>query len=128
MSADRPVHDVSFELGGIKQALDTITRTLSENRTADAQYRTGIRQEMASQASAINVVGTDIALAKKDIADTKKVVDDIKPKVESLETRANMSKGAANLAIMLGKFAHVISAALGAGIAVLLERWLGGRP
>lgn len=128
MSADRPVHDVSFELGGIKNALDTITRTLSENRTADAQYRTGIRQEMANQATAINGIGTDVALAKKDIADTKKVIDDIKPKVESLEARANMSKGAANFAIALGKFAHVISAALGAGIAFLLERWLGGRP
>lgn len=120
MPPDHP-HDVSYELGGIKQALDTITRTLSENRTADAQYRTGIRAEMKVQSDAINAVGNDLALTKKDISD-------MKPKVENLDERAKMSKGATNLAIALGKFAHVISAALGAGIVFLLERWIGGRP
>lgn len=118
---DRPVHDVSYELGGIKQALETITRTLSENRTADAQYRTGIRADMALQSASINAVQTDMALAKKDIAE-------IKPKVDSLDQRALMSKGAANLAIILGKGAHIITAGIGATIALLIERWLRGSP
>lgn len=109
--------DVSYELGGIKSSLDTIMRTLSDNRLADAQYRTGIRAEMKVQSDAINAVGSDLALAKKDISD-------MKPKVENLDERAKMSKGATNLAIALGKFAHVISAAIGAGIVFLLERWL----
>lgn len=121
MSVERPAHDVSYELGGIKQALDTITRTLSENRSADAQYRTGIREEMGKQRDALSGVGHDLAIAKKDIAD-------MKPKVESLDQRAMMSRGAANFAIVVGKFAHIISAGVGAFIVILFERWLGGRP
>lgn len=118
MSADRP--DVSYELGGIKNALDTITRTLSENRTADAQYRTGIRDEMTKQRDAITGVGSDLAIAKKDIAD-------MMPKVESLNQRALMGKGAANFAIILGKFAHIISAGIGGIIVLLLDRWVFGK-
>lgn len=116
MTASGP--DVSYELGGINKQLETITRTLSENRLADAQYRTGIRAEMKVQSDAINSVGSDLALAKKDISD-------MKPKVENLDERAKMSKGATNLAIALGRFAHFISAALGAGLVFLLERLLG---
>lgn len=123
---DRP-HDVSYELGGIKSALDMITRTLSENRLADAQYRTGIREEMGKQRDAIGSVGNDLAIAKRDIADTKEDIADIKPKMASLEARALMSKGAANLAIILGKGAHIISAGLGAIIAVVIERWMSPR-
>lgn len=111
--------DVSFELGAIKNALDTITRTLSENRLADASYRTDVRREMAEQHDAINAVGNELSLAKRDITD-------MKPKVDSLNERAAMSKGATNLAVILSKGAHVISAGLGAIIAVLLERWLRG--
>lgn len=118
MNAERP--DVSYELGGIKNALDTITRTLSENRMADAQYRTGIREEMTKQRDAINGVGNDMALAKKDIAD-------MKPKVASLDERAAMSKGAANLAIILGKFAHVISAGIGGVLVLIIDRYVLGK-
>lgn len=113
--------DVSFELGGIKNALDTITRTLSENRTADATYRTDIRREMGEQSAKINNIVTDVTLAKRDISD-------MKPKVDSLNDRATMSKGAANLAIFLGKFAHVISAGIGAVIVLLIDRYFGHRP
>lgn len=126
MSADRPTHDVSYELGGIKQALDTITRTLSENRTADAQYRTGIRDEMGKQRDLINGIGNDLAIAKKDIADTKEDITNINPKLQSLEDRALMSKGAANFAIILGKFAHVISAGIGGVLVLLIDRFIFG--
>lgn len=119
MSAERPV-DVSYELGGIQKSLETITRTLSENRLADAQYRTGIRDEMGKQRDAIGSVGSDLAIAKKDIAD-------MKPKVESLDQRALMSKGAANFAIVLGKFAHVISAGIGAVVVMLVDRFFFGK-
>lgn len=113
---DRP-HDVSFELGGIKQALETITRTLSEDRMASAQYRTEIRKELADQTIKINAVQTDLVVAKNAIAD-------MKPKVDSLDQRALMSKGAANFAIILGKFAHVVSAGIGGFIVLIVERWL----
>lgn len=120
MSADRP-HDVSYELGGIKQALETITRTLSENRLADAQYRTDVRKEMTIQHDAIAAVAGDMAMAKKDIAD-------LMPTVESLEQRALMSKGAANFAIILGKFAHIISAGIGGVLVLLLDRFIFHKP
>lgn len=121
MVAERPPHDVSYALGGIQQALDTITRTLSEDRMASAQYRTDIRKEIGTQRDAINAIGSELSLAKKDIGD-------MKPKVDSLDQRALMSKGAANFAIILGKFAHVISAGIGGIFAVLIERWLFGGP
>lgn len=119
---DRP--DVSYELGGIKNALDTITRTLSENRLADATYRTGIREEMGKQRDAINGVGSDLAIAKKDIADTKDDIAEMRPKVESLESRALMSKGAANFAVVLSKAAGAIWAAIGAIVVLILDRYV----
>lgn len=122
---DRP-HDVSYELGGINKQLEAITRTLSENRLADATYRTGIREEMGKQRDAISGVGSDLAIAKRDIADTKQDIAEIKPKLKSLEDRALMSKGAANFAIVLGKFAHFISAGLGGLIVLLVDRYLFG--
>lgn len=125
---DRPAHDVSYELGGIKQQLETITRTLSENRSADAQYRTGIREEMGKQRDAISEVNTKVTITQRDISDTKQAVDEIKPKLKSLEDRALMSKGAANFAIAVGKVGHVIMAALGGIVALLIERWMRGSP
>lgn len=116
---DRP-HDVSYELGGIKQSLETITRTLSENRLADAQYRTGVREEMTKQRDALNAVGNDMTLAKKDISE-------MKPKVDSLDQRALMSRGAANFAIFLGKAAHLITAGISAIVVLLLDRLLFGK-
>lgn len=118
--------DLPYTLGRIEQQLDTITKTLSENRSADAQYRTGIREEMGKQRDLINGVGSDLAVAKRDIADTKEDIADIKPRMKSLEDRAMMSKGAANFAIILGKFAHIISAGIGGILAVLIERYLFG--
>jgi hypothetical protein len=118
---ERQPHEVSYELGGIKQSLDTITRTLSENRVSDALYRTDIRRELTLQNEAINVIVRDLGIAKRDITD-------MKPKVDSLDQRAMMSKGAAHLAILLGRFAHVISAAVGGIFAVIAERWLRGMP
>lgn len=116
---DRP--DVSYELGGIKEALGTITRTLSENRLADAQYRTGIREEMGKQRDQISAVASDLTTAKNAIAK-------MEPKVESLDQRALMSKGAANFAIILGKFAHVISAGIGGIIVLLIDRLIFHKP
>lgn len=123
---DRPVHDVSFELGAIKSSLDTIMRTLSDNRLADAQYRTGIREEMGKQRDAIGSVASDVSLVKRDTADTKQDIAEINPRLKSLEDRALMSKGAANFAIILGKVGHVIMAGLGGICALLIERWLRG--
>jgi len=119
MSADRP-HDVSYELGGINKQLEGISKTLSEDRMSSAQYRTDIRAQLTAQQNALNEVKTDLSLAKKDISD-------MKPTVESLEQRALMSKGAANFAILVGKFAHIISAGIGGILVLLLDRFVIGK-
>jgi hypothetical protein len=115
---ERAPQDLSFTLGRIMQQLDTITGTLSEDRKASAQYRTDIRKELTAVRDDISGVRSDLVLAKQNISD-------MKPKVDSLDTRASMSKGAVNLAIALGKFAHILSAAIGGAVVFFLERWFG---
>lgn len=112
--------NVDYALGKIQAQLDAITKTLSEDRSASAQYRTEVRRQLADTGEKLGKVSGDLHSAKEDIAE-------MMPKVVSLEHRALMSKGAANLAILLGKFAHVVSAAIGGIIAILLERWLHSR-
>lgn len=117
---EHEINDVSFALGGIKSQLEAVLRTQSEDRTASAQYRTDIRKELQKTNDVIATVKTDVTIAKNDIAK-------MKPTVESLDQRAMMSKGAANFAIVLGKFAHLIAAALGGVVALLLDKWLHGK-
>lgn len=107
---------VAFQLGSIKSSLETIAKTQAEDRMASAQYRTDIRKEIGISRDGINDLKNKVDLANHEIAE-------MKPKVISLEQRALMSAGAAKLAIVLGKAAHVISAAIGAAIVVILERW-----
>ena len=116
----REPKNVDYELGRIVAQLDGITKTLSDDRTASAQYRTDVRRQLAETGEKLGKVCGDLHSAKEDIAE-------MMPKVVSLEHRALMSKGAANLAILLGKFAHVVSAMIGGIIAILLERWLHSR-
>jgi len=120
MAEPREPKNVDYALGRIEAQLDTITRTLSEDRTSSAQYRTDIRRQLGDTSEKLGKLSGDLNSAKDDIAE-------IKPKVVSLEERALMSKGAANLAIVLAKFAHVLSAAIGGAIVLLLERWMHNR-
>lgn len=108
---------VAFQLGAIQNGLETITRTLSENRLADAQYRTGVRAEMTAQRDAINSVHTDLAIAKEDVAE-------MKPKVATLEERMHMSKGAANLAVILSRGVQLLIGAIGGLAAYFLSGWI----
>lgn len=117
---EHEINAVSYALGDIKRQLETITRTLSEDRTASEQHRTDIRKDLHKTNENLSEVKTEMMLAKKDIAE-------MKPTVESLDQRAMMSKGAANFAIMLGKFAHVIAAAIGGVVALLIDKWLHGK-
>lgn len=107
--------DVAFQLGGIRAQLETVLKTQAEDRMASAQYRTDIRKELREAHEDIGSVKSDLAMAKADIAE-------MKPKVITLEQRALMSAGAAKLAIVLGKFAHIISAAVGGAIVIILDK------
>ena len=109
---------LSRVLGGIETQLTTITRTLSEDRSASAQYRTDVRREIAELRKDVLDVRSQVKSVTDDVAE-------IKPTVASLHQRAMMSAGMAKLAIFLGRFAHVLTALLAGAFAVALERWLG---
>lgn len=117
MTEPREPRNVDYALGRVEAQLQSIGTTLSEDRLASASYRTDIRRQLAETDEKLGKMFSELHSAKSDISE-------MKPKVESLNQRALMSKGAANLAIILGKAAHILSAALGAGIVVLLQRWL----
>jgi len=104
-------------MGRIESSLDTIKQTLSEDRLSSAQYRTEMRKEQKEQNERLG----HIESKQQEMADD---MSEIKPKVMNLEADRLMSKGARNLAIVLGRFAHVVSAALGGIVAIFVEKWL----
>lgn len=70
------VDPLSHALGRIENALETITKTLSEDRTASAQYRTDMRREIGTVRdnvmdlkNRVNNNADEIAEMKADVAD-----------------------------------------------------------
>ncbi len=121
MNAGRtPQGDLSFMLGQIQAGQEIIQQTLSEDRLASAQYRTEVRKELKEHGERMQKMETQLSGVISDVGE-------IKPKVSSLDERATMSKGAANLAIALGKFAHVITAGIGGLVVLLLDRYVFGK-
>lgn len=104
-----------YMLGRIESALDIIKQTLSEDRLSSAQYRTEIRKQLGEGTERMQHIETQLAAVTKDVAE-------IKPKVDVLEERMHMSNGAAKLAVVLGKVGHVISAAVGGAIVIILDK------
>src|SRR5882672_1689847 len=119
--AEREIDDLSYELGGIKTQLESVLRTLGEDRSAAASYRTEIRAE-------IRGLETKLSNVESISRETAKDVLDMKPKVQSLEERATMSKGAANLAVLLGKGMHILIGAVAGILTILFARWVKGEP
>ncbi len=115
------IHEVSYELGALKQGLETILKTLSEDRVASAQYRTDIRRQLTDHSEKMGKIEAGLNATVTNI-------DKIVPKVEKLEERALMSKGADNyanrLAYWLEKLAHAISALIGGVIALAADKWM----
>lgn len=123
MSAERtpPAPEMAFMLGQIQAGQTIIQQTLSEDRLASAQYRTEVRKELKEHSERMQDMKTQLAGAIDDI-------HEMKPKVASLDERATMSKGAAQLAVVLGKFAHIISAGIGATVVLLLDKLVFHKP
>jgi len=117
------VGNVSFMLGQLKQGMETIIKTLSEDRTAAAQYRTDIRNEIAA-------LRTDYLKALSDLQAVKEKLERMEPKVEAMEQKHDREEGARTFAMsagsLLGKFAQLILGAVGGSLAVVIERWLRG--
>jgi hypothetical protein len=113
-----PRQGVAYILGRIEGQLETVNKTLAEDRMASAQYRTDMRKELQANRDEVQKLKATVDGAVSDISE-------MKPKVDSLEARALMSAGAARLAVVLGKFAHIISAAIGGAVVFFLQKWLG---
>lgn len=123
MSADRvpPQNEMAFMLGQIQAGQTIIQQTLSEDRLASAQYRTEVRKELKEHSERMQAMKAQLAGAIEDI-------HEMKPKVASLDERATMSKGAAQLAVVLGKAGQFIWAGMGAVVVLLLDRLVFHKP
>lgn len=135
------IHEVSYELGMLKQGLETILKTLSEDRVASAQYRTDIRRQLTDHSEKMGKIeaGLNGAVANidkivpkverlEDLNATVTNISAIVPKVEALEKHSLMKKGerdlATRLAYWIEKAAHAISALIGAAIALFADKWM----
>ena len=109
---------LSLAIGKMQSTLDSIQRTQGEDRLAAAQYRTDVRKELETVRGELGEMIGDFRQVKSDVAT-------IKPKVETLERKSLMSTGAANMAIAIGKTAHVLSILLGGLILFVLQHLFG---
>jgi hypothetical protein len=105
-------------LGGIEKSQELILRTLSENRTADATYRTDIRRELGG-------LRDDVQEVRSDVRSVTETVTELRPKVITQEEALLMDRGASRLWDTAGKVAHVFSMLFGGFLLYLFQRWLG---
>lgn len=103
------VDQLSHTLGRIEQSLETITKTLGEDRMAAATYRTEIR-------SAVNIVRDNVADLKNKAENTASDVAEMRPYIaDYIERRAEV-RG-------LSRLGHLIAALGGGGIALTVQ-WI----
>ena len=122
---DREIDPLSRVLGGIENELKSISRTQSEDRLAAARYRTDIRSEIREVNKTFQVMQDDVQSVQSDMRSSAEKISEMIPAVRTLQNNALLSKGALNLAVILGKIAHVASAMIGALSVLLFQKWLG---
>jgi hypothetical protein len=105
------VDPLSHTLGRIEQALETITKTLSEDRLASASYRTEVRRDLAT-------VRDGMGTLKNEVANNADELAELRPFVEDYRLKAAQGAGILNAA----KALWVILIGLGAtGIGVIIH-------
>lgn len=97
------IDDLSRVLGGIEKELQTVARTLADDRIAAASYRTDIRRELASVKDSVQSINGDTRICKMDIID-------IKPKVLALEISSMKASGAWDLGSTIVRVFYLIVA------------------
>ncbi len=102
------IDELSRVLGGIEKELQTVARTLADDRISAASYRTDIRREIAAVKDSVQNINGDTRECKTDIAD-------MKPKVLALEIRNIKATGAWDLGSVIAKIFYLFIA-LGAGL------------
>lgn len=105
------VDPLSHTLGRIEQALETITKTLSEDRMASATYRTEVRRELTT----VRETMIDVKNRTNENADA---LAEIQPDIADYRIR----RGQGELALSLGKLVWGAVIALGAaGVGAVIH-------
>lgn len=124
MTQQRVSSDVSYILGRVESSLELITKSIAEDRMAEAQYRTFVRDEMMKLQTQIAQLSALLTQAVTDHAHTKSTVAEIKPVIEQLQEAYLMSRGAAKFANVIGKLSHWFVAIVGGAIALVGNHFL----
>ena len=114
--AEKSNDELWRSLGGIEKSQELILRTLSENRVADATYRTDIRKELGG-------LRDDVQEVRSDVRSVTETVTELRPKVITQEESRLMDRGADRLWDSGGKVAHVLSMVCGGFLLYLFQRW-----
>lgn len=72
------VDPLSHTLGRIEQSLETITKTLSEDRMASAQYRTEVRRDLSAVRDMVHDLKNRVNNTADDLAELRPDVEDLK--------------------------------------------------
>ncbi len=97
------IDELSRVLGGIEKELQTVARTLADDRLTAASYRTDIRREIAAVKESVQNINGDTRECKSDIAD-------MKPKVLALEIRNIKATGAWDLGNVIARILYLLVA------------------
>jgi hypothetical protein len=103
MTGGREIDELSRVLGGIEKELQTVTRTLADDRISAASYRTDIRRELAAVKDSVQNINADTRECKTDIAD-------MKPKVLALEVKSIKAAGAWDVGSVIAKILYLLAA------------------
>lgn len=111
------VDPLSHTLGRIENALETITKTLSEDRMASASYRTEMRQSLQT-------VKDNVSDLKNRVNNTADEMAELRPIVESHQLKFVQGSGIWNAA----KALWIILLGLGAtGIGAIVHAFWPGK-
>jgi hypothetical protein len=117
---ERGIDPLSHALGALTTKVDLILKTLSENREADAQYRTRTQAELSAIRDKVDKA--EVAAKKAEEG-----LERLEPIVASLQAKALLGDGeragTERLAGLLAKAAHIVSAGIGGAIVFFLQRW-----
>lgn len=111
------LHPLSHTLGRIEQALETITKTMSEDRLASAQYRTDMRRDLLSVRDMVHDLRNKVEHNSEDILE-------IRPDVEDWRIKRAQAKSYFSFA---SNSARVAWAIIGAAVTGLIA-WFTNRP
>lgn len=108
-------------LGGIEKTLEIILRTLSEDRTSSAQYRTDIRAEFQGLKDNLREAQDEIRDSKADIRSATETLTELRPKVLVLEQNAAVHRGVGRLKEAMWRAFYGLA---GGSIAVMAGRFV----